>query len=110
MSKLILERRKENIREVKVWYLQSQKLYEEKMVEINKINKTSKVLFSGPVSSMVACWRNALLLVRRSYRISKESRISLRNLQHNTRDINAVNDLELGQGVKFIIIELCFEK
>lgn len=49
------------------------KLYEEKMVEINK---TSKVLFSGPVSSMVACWRNALLLVRRSYRISKESRIS----------------------------------
>lgn len=78
-----------------------------KMVEINK---TSKVLFSGPVSSMVACWRNALLLVRRSYRISKESRISLRNLQHNTRDINAVNDLELGQGVKFIIIELCFEK
>lgn len=108
MSKLILERRKENIREIKVWYLQSQKLYEEKMVEINK---TSKVLFSGPVSSMVACWRNALLLVRRSsYRISKESRISLRNLQHNTRDINAVNDLELGQGVKFIIIELCFEK
>ena len=101
MSKLILERRKENIREIKVWYLQSQKLYEEKMVEINK---TSKVLFSGPVSSMVACWRNALLLVRRS------SRISLRNLQHNTRDINAVNDLELGQGVKFIIIELCFEK
>ena len=63
MSKLILERRKENIREV-----------------------------------------------RRSYRISKDSRISLRNLQHNTRDINAVNDLELGQGVKFIIIELCFEK
>ena len=107
MSKLILERRKENIREIKVWYLQSQKLYEEKMVEINK---TSKVLFSGPVSSMVACWRNDLLLVRRSYRISKESRISLRNLQHNTRDINAVNDLELGQGVKFIIIELCFEK
>ena len=38
----------------------------------------------------------------------KESRISLRNLQHSTRDINAVNDLELGQGVKFIIIELCF--
>ena len=77
-----------------------------------EINKTSKVLFSGPVSSMVACWRNALLLVRRSYRyrISKESRISLRNLQHSTRDINAVNDLELGQGVKFIIIELCFEK
>ena len=77
-----------------------------------EINKTSKVLFSGPVSSMVACWRNALLLVRRSrsYRISKESRISLRNLQHNTRDINAINDLELGQGVKFIIIELCFEK
>ena len=79
-----------------------------------EINKTSQVLFSGPVSSMVACWRNALLLVlllvRRSYRISKESRISLRNLQHNTRDINAVNDLELGQGVKFIIIELCFEK
>ena len=74
-----------------------------------EINKTSKVLFSGP-SSMVACWRNALLLVRRSYRISKESRISLRNLQHNTRDINAINDLELGQGVKFIIIELCFEK
>ena len=74
-----------------------------------EINKTSKVLFSGPVSSMVACWRNALLLVRRSYRISKESRISLRNLQ-STRDINAVNDLELGQGVKFIIIELCFEK
>ena len=72
-----------------------------------EINKTSKVLFSGPVSS---CWRNALLLVRGSYRISKESRISLRNLQHNTRDINAVNDLELGQGVKFIIIELCFEK
>lgn len=108
MSKLILERRKENIREIKVWYLQSQKLYEEKMVEINKT--TSKVLFSGPVSSMVACWRNALLLVRRSYRISKESRISLRNLQHNTRDINAINDLELGQGVKFIIIELCFEK
>lgn len=106
MSKLILERRKENIREIKVWYLQSQKLYEEKMVEINK---TSKVLFSGPVS-LVACWRNALLLVRRSYRISKDSRISLRNLQHNTRDINAVNDLELGQGVKFIIIELCFEK
>ncbi|MFR1958646.1 MAG: hypothetical protein ACLSX9_08635 [Methanobrevibacter smithii] len=51
-----------------------------------------------------------MLLVRRSYRISKDSRISLRNLQHNTRDINAVNDLELGQGVKFIIIELCFEK
>lgn len=74
-----------------------------------EINKTSKVLFSGPVSSMVACWRNALLLGR-SYRISKESRISLRNLQHSTRDINAVNDLELGQGVKFIIIELCFEK
>lgn len=106
MSKLILERRKENIREIKVWYLQSQN-YTKKMVEINK---TSKVLFSGPVSSMVACWRNALLLVRRSYRISKESRISLRNLQHNTRDINAINDLELGQGVKFIIIELCFEK
>ena len=76
-----------------------------------EINKTSKVLFSGPVSSMVACWRNALLLVRRSYRISKESRISLRNLQHNTLGIiNAINDLELGQGVKFIIIELCFEK
>lgn len=107
MSKLILERRKENIREIKVWYLQSQKLYEEKMVEINK---TSRVLFSGSVSSMVACWRNALLLVRRSYRISKDSRISLRNLQHNTRDINAVNGLELGQGIKFIIIELCFEK
>ena len=76
-----------------------------------EINKTSKVLFSGPVSSMVACWRNALLLVRRSYRISKDSRISLRNLQNLiTRDINAINDLELGQGVKFIIIELCFEK
>ena len=28
-----LERRKENIREIKVWYLQSQKLYEEKMEE-----------------------------------------------------------------------------
>ena len=107
MSKLILERRKENIREIKVWYLQSQKLYEEKMVEINK---TSKVLFSGPVSSMVACWRNALLLVRRSYRISKESRISLRNLQHSTRDINAVNDLELGKDVKFIIIKICIKK
>ena len=25
-------------------------------------------------------------------------------------NINAINDLELGQGVKFIIIELCFEK
>ena len=107
MSKLILERRKENIREIKVWYLQSQKLYEEKMVERHK---PSKLLFSGPVSSMGAGWRNALLLVRTSYRISKDSRISLRNLQHNTRDINAVNDLELGQGVKFIIIELCFEK
>lgn len=106
MSKLILERRKENIREIKYGIFRV-KTIRRKMVEINK---TSKVLFSGPVSSMVACWRNALLLVRRSYRISKDSRISLRNLQHNTRDINAVNDLELGQGVKFIIIELCFEK
>lgn len=99
--------RKEEIREVKVWYLQSQKLYEEKMVEINK---TGKVLFSGPIASMVACWRNALTLVRRSYRLSRDSRVALRNLQHSTRDINAVNDLEIGQGVKFIIIELCFEK
>lgn len=88
-------------------YLKSQKEYEENMV---RINKTNQVLFSGPLTSMLPCWRNVLMLVRDRGRLSTSSRRALKELQGLTKDINSVNDLEIKQGIKFIIIELCSEK
>lgn len=75
-----------------------------------EINKRRKVLLCGGVCCMVGCWRNGLVLVRRCYRIWKECRICLRKVEDSSRDINGVNELELGEGVKFIMIELCLEK